>query len=84
MAHVDRFGNLITDIPSAWVDVVWEFELKGKPVGRLRRTYADVESGEPAVVIGSMETVEIAVRDGSAAHRLGAARGDAVVARREP
>ncbi len=81
IAHVDRFGNLITDIPAGWVDERWRFELAGRDLGCLRRTYADVGKVEPVVVVGSMGTVEVATRDASAAKELGAARGDPVVAR---
>jgi S-adenosylmethionine hydrolase len=40
-------------------------------VGALRRTFADVEPGEVVAFAGSNRTVEIAVRDGSAANKLG-------------
>jgi S-adenosylmethionine hydrolase len=78
VAHVDRFGNLITDIPADWVNADWRFEVAGRDVGGLRRTYADVGEGECLAVIGSMGTVEIAVRAGMAAKKIGAARGDPV------
>jgi S-adenosylmethionine hydrolase len=82
IVHVDRFGNLITDIPGEWVDSSWLFELAGRELGSLRRAYSDVGVGEAAVVIGSAGTVEIAVRDGSATKEYGVARGDPVKARR--
>ena len=82
IAHVDRFGNLISDIPESWVDDGWRFEVAGKDAGFLRGSYSDVGKGEVAAVIGSMGTVEIAVRESSAAKKLGATRGDHIVARR--
>ncbi|UCC85283.1 MAG: SAM-dependent chlorinase/fluorinase [Gemmatimonadota bacterium] len=82
VVHVDRFGNLITDIPGEWVESSWLFEVGGRHVGNLRRTYSDVGVGEAAVVIGSAGTVEISMRDGSAAKEYGVARGDPVKARR--
>jgi S-adenosylmethionine hydrolase len=82
VAHIDRFGNLITDIPIEWIDGNWRFAVGSKEVGTLRRTYSDVGSRKPVVVPGSMGTVEIAVRDASAAEKLGAARGDPVLASR--
>jgi S-adenosylmethionine hydrolase len=81
VVHIDRFGNLITDIPGEWVDASWRFEAAGRELGQLRRTYSDVREGEVAVVIGSAGTVEVAVRDGSAAKKLGVVRGDPVKAR---
>ncbi|NIN72940.1 MAG: hypothetical protein GTO46_13640 [Gemmatimonadetes bacterium] len=82
VVHVDRFGNLITDIPGEWVDSSWLFEVNGRELGNLRRTYSDVGVGEAAVVIGSAGTVEVSAREDSAAEKYGAARGDPVRARR--
>ncbi len=82
IAHVDRFGNLITDIPDDWVDEAWHIVVRGHAVGGLRRTYSDVDRGELVAVIGSMGTLEIAAREASAAERLGVARGDPVTATR--
>ncbi len=79
VAHIDRFGNLITDIPADWVGEGWQFEHAGRPLGRLAGTYSDVNVGELVVVIGSLGTVEIAVREGSAAKKIGAARGDPII-----
>ncbi|MBI4421093.1 MAG: SAM-dependent chlorinase/fluorinase, partial [Gemmatimonadetes bacterium] len=47
----------------------------GKPVGPLRRTFGDVRRGELVALIGSGGTLEVAVRDGSAAAVLGAGVG---------
>ncbi|MGH7539454.1 MAG: SAM hydroxide adenosyltransferase, partial [Gemmatimonadota bacterium] len=41
-------------------------------------SYADVESGEPLLVVGSAGTLEVSVRDGSAAERFGVRRGASV------
>ena len=45
------------------------------------RTYADAAPGDEVALIGSSGLVEVAVRDGSAAQRLGLARGNGVVLR---
>jgi S-adenosylmethionine hydrolase len=70
---LDRFGNATTNLPGAWADggVV---EVAGVRVP-VRRTYADVGSGEAVAVVDSEGRVEIAVRDGSAARVLGVAPG---------
>lgn len=75
VAHVDRFGNLITDIPGDWIEAEWQVRLEEETIGRLRRTYSDVSEGEAVAVIGSRGTLEIAIRGGSAAEGLGASRG---------
>lgn len=79
--HVDRFGNLITDIPAAWVDATCAIEIAGLVIGGVSSHYAAVDRGEIVAVIGSGATLEIAVRDGSAAERLGARDGAAVSVR---
>jgi len=78
VAHVDRFGNLITDIPGAWVSPTALVEISGEEVSGLRTHYGAAESGELLALIGSGGTLEISVRNGNAAERLSAGRGDRV------
>lgn len=80
--HVDRFGNLITNIGAALAHdkAVW---IADRRIGPLHRTYADVLSGELLAIIGSTGMVEISVRDGSAAQVLGAGRGVTIELRRD-
>jgi len=68
--YVDAFGTLIANIPGEWVPGAARIEVSGKPVGLLRRTFADVESGALVGFVGSDGLLEIAVRDGSAARKL--------------
>jgi S-adenosyl-L-methionine hydrolase (adenosine-forming) len=77
VVHVDRFGNLITNIAR---DMVLDgaFVTVGRHICTLRRTYSDAEPGELLAVVGSRRLVEVAVRNGSAAALLGAQRGAAV------
>jgi S-adenosylmethionine hydrolase len=72
---VDRFGNAVTNLLAMRGGEVRVGTL-ALPV---RRTYADVASGEPLALVGSSGLVEIAVRDGSAATKLGLRRGSEVV-----
>lgn len=75
VATIDRFGNLITDLePSP--DVV-ELEIAGVRVP-IADTYGEVPKGELLALVGSFGTLEIAVREGSAATRLGVGRGEPV------
>ena len=74
---VDRFGNLITNVIARRGGRV---ELGGVTV-ELRRTYADVGPGGLVALTGSSGLVEVAVRDGSAAVRLGVGRGSTVLLR---
>lgn len=82
VVHVDRFGNLLTNLDRA---AVRSFRLPALSVRvadmttvPLRRTYGDVAPGELVALWSSWETIEIAVRDGNAAARLGLGRGAAV------
>ncbi len=81
ITHIDRFGNLITDIPNEWVRDDWIVEGGGHHLGRVQSSYSAVEPGDVVVVRGSMGTLEVAVRDGSAAQQLGLDRAARMVAR---
>jgi S-adenosylmethionine hydrolase len=78
VVHVDAFGNLITDVPGERVPAGARVRVAGREAP-LARTFADVAPGELVAYVGSGGTLEIAVREGSAAERLGAGRGAPVV-----
>lgn len=78
---VDRFGNLITNFTGEEVPHYAVLEAEDTTIGPLRRTFSDVGSGELVAYLGSGGQVEIAVRDGSAARRLGLGVGGRVRAR---
>ena len=74
--HVDHFGNLITDVPGEWLgSAAWTCEIGGAVVAGPRETYAAVAPGELLLLISSGGLAEVAVREGSAAERLGVGRG---------
>lgn len=83
--HVDRFGNLVTNITP---DELSEesvargarLRIKGREVRRFRRFFAEdaAGAGEPFAVWGSAGLLEVAVFRDSAARALGAGRGDKV------
>ncbi|HVZ76793.1 MAG TPA: SAM-dependent chlorinase/fluorinase [Gemmatimonadaceae bacterium] len=68
---IDRFGNAITNFLGVRGGVA---HVAGREVP-VRRTYGDVASGQPLALVGSSGLLEIAVRDGSAAHVLQLTRG---------
>jgi S-adenosyl-L-methionine hydrolase (adenosine-forming) len=85
--HVDRFGNLVTDVPAARLAAGATVRVGARVVARgLSATYEGVPRGRPLAYVGSAGTLEIAVREGSAASRFRARRGAAVTvtAPREP
>ena len=69
--YVDHFGNLVTNLTEDLVPSYAVLEVEDFEIGPVRRTFGDVPTGELLAYIGSGNTVEIAVRDGSAARRLG-------------
>jgi S-adenosylmethionine hydrolase len=83
--HVDTFGNATTDLSHELLGErrLKAVRVKGRDLGRLRRTYWDVAPGKPLALIGSSGLLEIAVRDGSAAQELGLQVGDDVEVMRE-
>lgn len=85
--HVDRFGNLVTNVPRAAVerllrDGAIDIQLGAHAVPRLVATYADAPSGEACALFGSTDHLEVAVNGASAANRLAAGPGTAVTLRR--
>ncbi|HEX4627211.1 MAG TPA: SAM-dependent chlorinase/fluorinase, partial [Gemmatimonadales bacterium] len=73
--YVDRFGTLISNIPGEAVEPGVRIKVAGTEIGLLSRTFGDVGRGALLAVVGSGGTVEIAVRDGSAARLLGVGVG---------
>ncbi|HJR16530.1 MAG TPA: SAM-dependent chlorinase/fluorinase [Gemmatimonadales bacterium] len=81
VVYIDRFGSLITNLTSELVPTYATMEIEDLDLGPLRRTYADVTTGGLLAYVGSGGAIEIAVRNGSAARRLGIGVGGRVRAR---
>ena len=79
--YVDRFGTLVTNFTSENMPDYASLEIEGVEIGHLRRTFADVPTGVLLAYLGSDGHVEIAVRDGAAARKLGIGVGGRVRAR---
>lgn len=73
--YVDRFGTLVSNIPGPDVEPGVRLSVAGTEIGTLARTFGDVGRGQVVAFVGSGGTVEIAVRDGSAARLLGVGVG---------
>lgn len=77
--HVDSFGNLITDVKSHDLPEVREtitVEIGGRLIKGLSRTYAEGQG--LLTLIGSIDYLEISLRDGNASAYLNAGVGDEV------
>lgn len=79
--HIDHFGNATTNVlhDALRARPVRQVAVRGRKVGKVRRTYWDVAPGKPLALVGSSGLLEIAVRDGSAATDLKIQVGDKVV-----
>lgn len=68
--YIDRFGNVIINVPGEYVqDKRWSVMI-GKRTVPGCRTYSDVSPGQPIALIGSHGWVEIAVSGGDAHFQL--------------
>lgn len=82
--HIDRFGNLITDIEKRMVDnlsVSYDslaIHLSGETLSGIRKSYNEVKEGKALVIFGSKGLLEISVNKGSAANVLNMDKGDPV------
>ena len=82
--HIDRFGNLITtirrDMLEGFVrDDRIQAECRGFAITRQLTFYEAARDEELFCIIGSSGRLEISLKNGSAAARLGASRGDSIV-----
>lgn len=87
VVHVDRYGNVTTDIPADWLGdwppvetrpVTIEFDGRSLSAARAK-TYADVARGQLLVLSNAEGWLEIARNEASAAEQLGLRAGDAVI-----
>jgi S-adenosyl-L-methionine hydrolase (adenosine-forming) len=86
VAYVDRFGNLITNIPTRWRPLRAErAELRlDRQRARLLRwapTYEALARGAVGLVGSSFGLLEVAAREASAAERLGVGHGSRALVR---
>jgi len=80
VVHVDRFGNLVTNLRAPEAVTSVSVEVAGHRLA-LSRTYGDAAPGALIAVVGSSGRIEIAVNGASAAARLAAGRGLVVIFR---
>lgn len=77
--HVDRYGNLVTDIPAAWLPArPCRAQVAGRVTSRRVTHYAEIPPGEAAMLPGSLGTLELSANNEDLARRWKAGRGTAV------
>ena len=74
--HVDRFGNVITNVPAR---AITQVHTVNQSAVRAVRTYDEAAASELVVLVGSHGRLEIALRTGSAAQRLELEAGDSLL-----
>ena len=87
--YVDGFGNLVTNLSrrdlarlqSSFPGKQVSVRIKTGAPMKILNTYGDAPAGAILATFGSFELLEIALRDGNAAHRLGCDVGSVVRAR---
>ena len=76
---IDRFGDLVSDVPTGRLPPApWIAEVAGRSVRGPSAGFAAARTGAPVAYLGSLGTVELALRDGDAASAWGIGRGAAV------
>lgn len=80
IAHIDRFGNAISNIPASLLETTRTGRGLRAYAGpailtALHRTYAEVDPGEPLLLAGSSGHIEVSVRGGDAAALLSLRKG---------
>ncbi len=76
--HIDRFGNLITNVPSFILENRKDLkvEIGGRVIDKLRSSYSEGSVGEAILVIGSSDFLEIGTFLQSAEKILKVKKGD--------
>lgn len=78
--HIDRFGNIVTNITAVEVGPEFKLEIAGRSITDVRRFYAGSPVGEPFVIAGSAGFIEVSINGGSAANELNMKMGSPVKA----
>jgi S-adenosylmethionine hydrolase len=87
VAYIDKFGDVITDIPAGMLPLApgagrspsLKLTVRKRTITRFREYYTQGARGDLFFLVGSLGLLEIAQREGSAAAELAAELGDVVV-----
>jgi S-adenosylmethionine hydrolase len=67
--HIDRFGNLVTNIPGKFFDRC-SVGVGTTKIGLHVRNFAEATANHPALIVGSSDLIEVVLKEGSAAEVL--------------
>ncbi len=75
VAHIDRFGNAVTNLEAAeFLPLAvkgFKLNIGFKTVTKLVRSYEEASAGEPVAIVGSAGTLEVSIKEAAAAKKLG-------------
>lgn len=77
--HTDRFGNLVTNLEQADLPEKFTLEIGTKRINKMRHFYAEAETGEVFMILGSAEFLEIVAFRDSAEKLLNAKIGQKIL-----
>jgi S-adenosyl-L-methionine hydrolase (adenosine-forming) len=83
VVHIDRFGNLTTNVPRGTLDAFLAdhardavvIQIADREIRGVLEYYGQAKPGELLALVGSSDLLEVAARESSAAARLGAVVG---------
>ena len=78
--HIDRYGNLITNIPESLIrnydrQSVFKIYVGNTILKEISETFSEVSDGEAVALVGSSGMLEIAINKGNAEQMLGVEKG---------
>jgi S-adenosylmethionine hydrolase len=76
--HIDRFGNIITNLTYDDLPAKFIIEIGDRVIETHRKFYGEAENAEVFSILGSAGYLEISVREGSAEAVLGTRTGDKI------
>jgi len=81
--HIDRFGNLITNLPRRLLEPLarqghLQIHIRGRRISGLKNAYAEARKGELLAIFDSFDLLEISLMGDSAEEALKAVKGDSV------
>lgn len=87
--YIDGYSNLITSIPRQSLERLGAAEhlsvlIRNHRIDGISPHYQAVKCGEPLAIVGSMNLLELSVREGKAAEMMQCGEGDEVIVERHP
>lgn len=77
--HIDRFGNLVTNLTEKKLPAEFVVQVNNTKINKLLNYFAEAEKGELFMIFGSADFLEIVAFKSSAADIIGAEAGQKVV-----